>query len=401
MLSIFTKINTILTANQRYWRFEPFHSTPESASVQLAQAPELQRWLMSLTSQEIEFYKQNNSLLVSEVGRYIPDVLELNSLSQLPKNNATKLALPRGTEVGIPGRKLNQIVAMSQASLDDHQGTEWLEWCSGKGYLGRILTVSSSQPVTSFEWQQSLCESGQAEADKQALAMTFVQGDALAEDALQIMNNHQHGVALHACGDLHVNLIRKGCNLGLPALTIAPCCYHLIQDEYYQALSDVAKNSELKLTKAELRIPLQATVTGGERVKRHRLLEMSCRLGLDSFLRSEKNHTHYTPLPSIKKSELSFGFEHFCLWAASKKNIDIEGMDFNHWYLFGQDRFVEMERMSLIQQVFQRPLEVWLVLDRAVFLEQNGYHVRLSEFCDSRDTPRNILIQANRKLDSQ
>ncbi|SON49074.1 methyltransferase [Vibrio tapetis] len=397
MFSIFTQIDAILTANQRYWRFEPFHSTETSASVQLRQAPELHRWLMSLTNDDIEFYKQNNASLVPEVGRYIPEVLTLDSLSQLPTTNTQPLPLPRGAEVGVPGRKLNQIVAMSQASLDEHQGSEWLEWCSGKGYLGRILALSTTQPVTSFEWQQSLCDSGQMEANKQALPMTFVQGDALADDASLIMNNRQHAVALHACGDLHVNLIRHGCNIGLPALTIAPCCYHLIQGDQYQALSDLARNSELNLTQSELRIPLQATVTGGERVKRHRYLEMTYRLGLDNFLRCEKKHERYTPLPSIKKSELALGFEHFCRWAAKKRSIDIDGMNFEHWLVSGKERFIEMERMSLIQQVFQRPLEMWLVLDRALYLEQNGYKTMLSEFCNSSDTPRNILIQANRK----
>lgn len=398
MLSIFTQINAILTANQSYWRFEPFHCTAESTLIQLRQAPELQQWLLSLTGHEVEFYKQNTASLITKIGQYIPDVLQLDLLCQLPRHHLKPLSIPRSIETGIPGRKLNQIVAMSQASLDDHQGSEWLEWCSGKGYLGRMLTVSTSEPVTSFEWQHSLCESGQKEADKQVLPMTFVQGDALAEDAWQVMNNRQHGVALHACGDLHVNLIRHGCQVGLPALTIAPCCYHLIQDEYYQALSNLARQSQLKLTQSELRIPLHATVTGGERVKRHRYLEMSYRLGLDNFLRDEKKHTNYTSLPSIKKSELSLGFEHFCLWASKKKNLDVSGMDFNRWLISGQERFVEMERMSLIQQVFQRPLEMWLVLDRALYLEQRGYEIKLSEFCDLRDTPRNILIQANKKV---
>lgn len=55
-----------------------------------------------------------------------------------------------------------------------------------------------------------------------------------------------------------------------------------------------------------------------------------------------------------------------------------------------------MERLSLIQQVFQRPLELWLVLDQALYLEENGYLVSVNEFCPEEDTPRNILIQAKK-----
>ena len=38
--------------------------------------------------------------------------------------------------------------------------------------------------------------------------------------------------------------------------------------------------------------------------------------------------------------------------------------------------------------------EVWLALDLAVRLENDGYSVSLGEFCERRLTPRNLLISA-------
>ncbi|GAM61607.1 hypothetical protein JCM19232_5908 [Vibrio ishigakensis] len=35
-----------------------------------------------------------------------------------------------------------------------------------------------------------------------------------------------------------------------------------------------------------------------------------------------------------------------------------------------------------------------MVLDKALFLQEQGYQVELSQFCDKKITPRNILIQA-------
>ncbi|MFA0173461.1 methyltransferase, partial [Vibrio splendidus] len=80
-------------------------------------------------------------------------------------------------------------------------------------------------------------------ADDQKLEMDFVQGDAFSKDADRVFNSNQHAVALHACGDLHVELVKKSVSHGLPAVTISPCCYHLIRDESYQAMSSVAKSS--------------------------------------------------------------------------------------------------------------------------------------------------------------
>ena len=51
-------------------------------------------------------------------------------------------------------------------------------------------------------------------------------------------------------------------------------------------------------------------------------------------------------------------------------------------------------RLSLLRAAFRRALEMWLVLDMANFITENGYQVALSTFCERELTPRNILISA-------
>ncbi|NIY82142.1 methyltransferase [Vibrio hepatarius] len=390
----FQKLDSVLSRYQSFWRFEPFFQSLSLDLPWVEQFPQLCEWLSSLSNQQIEFYKQHNEELEHELARVLPEMLILSELTSLQRLALNGIKLPRGVDAGIPGRKLEQIISMSEASITHHAGSEWLEWCSGKGFLGRILASQSLQSVTSFEFQAALCQSGQKEADKQGLPMHFVQGDALSNDAASVMNSNQHAVALHACGDLHVSLIRHGCQKGLPAMTISPCCYHLIQNDSYQPLSTVAKASALTLSKNELRIPLQETVTGGERVKRHRYQEMSYRLGFDLLLRSECGFQHYEPVPSIKKSLLAEGFDAFCQWAAQQKGITLPKLDAEHYLRLGKARYWQMERVSLVQQIFRRALELWLVLDKAIYLEEQGYKVEVNEFCSKQITPRNILIQA-------
>ncbi|NVJ58714.1 MAG: methyltransferase [Vibrionaceae bacterium] len=390
----FQQLDSVLSRYQSFWRFEPFYQSLSLDLPWVEQFPQLCEWLSSLSNQQIEFYKQHNEELEHELARVLPEMLILSELTSLQRLALNGIKLPRGVDAGIPGRKLEQIISMSEASITHHAGSEWLEWCSGKGFLGRILASQSLQSVTSFEFQAALCQSGQKEADKQGLPMHFVQGDALSNDAASVMNSNQHAVALHACGDLHVSLIRHGCQKGLPAMTISPCCYHLIQNDSYQPLSTVAKASALTLSKNELRIPLQETVTGGERVKRHRYQEMSYRLGFDLLLRSECGFQHYEPVPSIKKSLLAEGFDAFCQWAAQQKGITLPKLDAEHYLRLGKARYWQMERVSLVQQIFRRALELWLVLDKAIYLEEQGYKVEVNEFCSKQITPRNILIQA-------
>ena len=53
-------------------------------------------------------------------------------------------------------------------------------------------------------------------------------------------------------------------------------------------------------------------------------------------------------------------------------------------------------RSHRLRHLFRRPLELWMVLDYAVFLEEQGYRVRLGRFCARELTPRNLLVDAVR-----
>lgn len=391
MQTLFQQLDTFLTQTEKYWRFEPFHHSAEPLLPW--SDPALKEWLLGLSEPQIEMFKAQPDTLIDQLAPFIANLTDLHALTALHKSQHSAPDLT-AIEQGVPGRKYDQVRLMGGAALANHHGSEWLEWCSGKGYLGRVLAQNSQQRVTSFEFQHELCQRGQAEADALQLEMCFIQGDAFDGASQAVFHSAQHAVALHACGDLHVRLMQYASRASLSAITLSPCCYHLIEDETYQPLSQCARNSALNLSRSELRIPLQETVTGGERVRRHRFAEMSYRLGLDELLRYELSMEKYLPVPSIKKSLLSAGFEAFCQWAAQQKQLSLPEVDYAVYQQRGEQRFWLMERLSLVQQGFRRLLEMWLVLDKALYLREQGYQVTVSEFCDRATTPRNILIHA-------
>ena len=62
----------------------------------------------------------------------------------------------------------------------------------------------------------------------------------------------------------------------------------------------------------------------------------------------------------------------------------------------GWQRLAHVRNLELLRGLFRRPLELWLVLDRALFLFEQGYSVRLGTFCESALTPRNFLLLGER-----
>jgi len=196
---------------------------------------------------------------------------------------------------------------------------------------------------------------------------------------------------------LHLRLLRAASHTGVTHLSVSPCCYNLIPEAVYRPLSGSARNSTLRLEQRHLRLPLQETVTAGQRVRRQRDREVDWRLGADLLQREISGVDTYRTLPHFPKSLLNQGFEDFCRVAAARWALDLPaGLDYARLEAAGRERRLDVSRMELVRHLFRRPLEIWLVLDRALYLTEQGYRVSLGTFCEHRLTPRNLLIQAER-----
>nr|WP_280925671.1 methyltransferase [Shewanella septentrionalis] len=324
----------------------------------------------------------------------------------------------------IKGRKWQQITAFVQHL--PQLNLPVLEWCAGKGHLGRLIAKARGAEVVSLEWQAPLCEAGQAFADKWQLSQTFICADAFAIGAEHAATNtstttsittsittveapaqhaakanpliaRQQAVALHACGDLHVRLLTLAAEAGTQALAISPCCYHLIQASHYQPLSNLAQQSSLKLSRHDLQLPLQQSVIANPKQQALRHQEIAWRLGFDALQRQCRQIDAYLPLPSLKQSQLSGSFIDFCLWAAEIKAVNLaKNKDFEAWLEIGRQRQQLTRRIDLVAHLFRSVLEQWLILDRACFLQEQGYGVCVGEFCANSVTPRNSLILAQK-----
>jgi len=68
----------------------------------------------------------------------------------------------------------------------------------------------------------------------------------------------------------------------------------------------------------------------------------------------------------------------------------------NTWEAHGWQRLAQVRNLERVRNLFRRPLELWLVLDRALYLREHGYDVQVGLFCEPRLTPRNLMILASK-----
>ena len=301
-------------------------------------------------------------------------------------------AAPR-LNVDVPGRKWAQIEAFGQSLSFARQPSHWLDWCAGKGHLGRRL-LQPGQHLTCLEHDPALVEAGAALSQRHGLPAQHRQQDVMAPD-LALDATHTP-VALHACGDLHVRLIQRASAAGCQQLAIAPCCYNRTPGAY-QLLSTAAQQSALRLSNDDLGLPLSETVTAGARVRRQRDQSMARRLAFDLLQRQLRGSDSYLPTPSLPSGWLAKPFFTYIQDLAALKGLSTAGFkDWDALEAAGWLRLAEVRNLEAVRNLFRRPLEIWLVLDRALYLEENGYQVRLGEFCQPSLTPRNLMLLAER-----
>lgn len=388
----FTRLTELLGQWQSVWRPLPFqHPEPPWA----ARFPEAVHALRALSDAACE-RAQQEPFTDSPLAAWLP-VAALRELVDLPQYPATPTPLPNAWNAHVGGRKWQQIAAFVPA-VTVAPGQSLVDWCSGKGHLARSLARWHRTPVLALERQPDLCAQGQSLADRQGVAVRLQVQDVLAPDVTRWLQGTVHVTALHACGDLHRQLLTLAAQAGC-AITLAPCCYQRTTDAHYRPLSHrgraLADAHALHLDRDDLALAVQESITAPRHVRLHRNRANAWRLGFDRLQRDLRGIDAYLPVPSLAYGRLPDRFEDFCRWAAAEKGlvlpttVDWRGRERRGW-----QRLDEVARLELVRHLFRRPLEVWLALDRLHVLEEAGLCVDLGIFCAREVTPRNLLLRA-------
>ncbi|SHL21412.1 methyltransferase [Phytopseudomonas punonensis] len=394
LLQRFQALDGFLVAHQALWKPRPFtHQTLPWES----QHPELAAWLRSRTLEQAEASHNQPAALDGAPAPFPELALQAERLSQigdLPQQPSPDL--PPRFSVDVPGRKWQQIRAFSDSLQFAQTPQHWLDWCAGKGHLGRVL-AHEGQQLTCLEYDPALVANGAELSKRLGITAQHIEQDVLADNASQHMHAAHSPVALHACGDLHVRLMHLASAAGCHQLAIAPCCYNRTVASTYQALSTAAQDSILSLSLDDLALPMSETVTAGNRVRLQRDQSMAWRLAFDLLQRELRGVDDYLPTPSLPPVWLKKDFTDYCRDLAELKRLPTPSeRDWHRLETAGWQRLAEVRNLELLRGLFRRPLELWLVLDRALYLQEQGYEVRLGQFCPPHLTPRNLLLLAER-----
>ncbi|MDY7218464.1 methyltransferase [Denitrificimonas sp. JX-1] len=392
----FLALDTFLFSQRSIWCDKPFvqkHLSWED------KYPELAAWLRKRSLAEAEaFHGDPASMLApNPFPLWAMQAVELSRIGCFQPVVLSER--PRRMQSGIAERKWQQIEAFSSAI---HSGARqsfsrcqrWLDWCAGKGHLGRYLAWPNTQ-LKSLEFDPKLVHSGQAMSQKYLPQAQHILCDVMTAASTQFLRDSDGVVALHACGDLHTHLVRQVSAHKVNALALVPCCYNRTVAQSYHPLSSMGRKSQLSLSRDDLGLPLMETVTATARERRLRDQSMAWRLAFDQVQREARGVDEYLPTPPLSSKWFNKSFAQWCQDLAALKGLSqLPKQNWQQLEALGWQRLAEVRNLELVRSLFRRPLELWLILDQALFLMEQGFYVELGEFCAQTLTPRNLLLLA-------
>lgn len=406
----FLEVDRLLCDYRAVWSESPFVHDELGWS---SDHPGLFRDLIGLSEGALEVLSDEEELL-----RYLSSYLPgLDSIAtwRIPTLKKPRWYTPQRALFGLPERKKRQTEGFVSSLLPLLQalGSDWtkeqeiVDWCSGRGYLARQLHYASGSSVVCLERDSKLCDSGHA-AHRRLDRFLSAQVSFQVQDVLKPIVSSSAKKAylhtsLHACGDLHGSMLRLASSGKVQAIACAPCCFHSISDTVYSAFSECGRGAALNPSREELRLATAETCTANTLEKELRQRELLWRVAFDLHLRELSGIDEYCPAPSVKKSLLKSSFEEFArsllgrLHEQGSRSVVYTPLSAGaRQTLFSQakQKLSRIRRLEKARLGFRKALEYWLLLDRALFLQEQGYDVELREFCLKQESGRNIVILA-------
>ena len=391
--SAFQKLDNTLCDSQELWLSQPFtsshlpwsdtHRELKDALLALSDSQVLE--LHNCAQQRFNWFRDREPDLCAALYAFDPE----------PPERIRYRELDSVERLQIPVRKWRQVTAFVGAL--QQKALPYVDWCAGKGHLSREIQRDQRQPVHCLEWDASLVAVGKVLAEQQGRDIRYHQHDVLKPLPSACADTEKIHIGLHACGELHHHLLQHVANTEAKAVAFSPCCYHKISSDQYLPLSRAARATRLSLNRPALHLAVQDTVTARRGERRLREQERLWRLGFDALQREIRGSDDYLNVPSCKRQLLRQDFPGFCLWAADSRQLTLpDNINYDRFLQLGRERHRDDVRLELLRQLFKRPLELWLVLDCALYLEEHGYRVSVKQFCERDISPRNLLIQGER-----
>ncbi len=191
-------------------------------------------------------------------------------------------------------------------------------------------------------------------------------------------------LGLHCCGPLSTTLVKAKpthlLNLG--------CCYHKLVDEYN--ISQLAQDHPLVLSNHALTCAAKGSTWQTQKSFRNKQRVKRYRYALH-FLLLESFDQSFTTLGNAKTSDYKGSFSTYCLkFAPQTSSLTTEEIE--AFYAEILPKIDLIISAGSLRALLARVIEAYLIVDRVLYLRENGKSAKIIQIFDKKISPRNMAI---------
>lgn len=389
-----TEVGRHLVAHEAMWRELPFHRLECSWE---RDHPALSAWLRSRPAEVARAFDDDP--------RAAHGHPELDALRAGCARIAAVGALdPRGPAVDasvhgrhVPGRKWSQIESIVAAAP---RAGHVVDWCAGKGHLGRTIGAATGASVVAVERDPSLAADAEVLARESGVDLVARVADVLTEPLDALFRPGVVVVGLHACGALTDAALRQAGPRDAQALLV-PCCFHRVAGPYdgvdteFPAASRLAAEVGPRVDWGMLRLPGRVEAFSRERRQILRQRAMAWRLALDLLVREATGEDRHTTPSSGERTTLEQSFAAWVRDVVERDGLSVPPRwDPARAEAAGWGRLAVVQALGAVATSFQREIALFWVLDRAIAVVEAGREdVAVGVACEEALTPRNLGLR--------
>ena len=299
--------------------------------------------------------------------------------------------------------EIKRLAPYVNAFYQKHNIEKIVDIGGGIGHLAQSLANHYHLKTSSLDIDPVMQATGKERQENNQVEYIQVKVNAQDETFNSLLTKNTMTLGLHTCGPLANHQIKASCSKKIKGIISFGCCYEKLQhDPDSQNISQAAKNLKGPIIFNYFALTL---ATRAHRKMHEKDYELKMKVKYFRYAIHILLHDEYDT-----KELVSLGNSSPKLYDESFGDYVIEqfrriGLPLHHTkeelnaYFSDSSRQELIWKMlvaGLIRNAFGRLMELYILLDRTLFLEENGYSVQLLEFFDEPTSPRNLGIVAAR-----
>lgn len=350
----------------------------------------------SLSDQEKINLENMDDISLIKNKAYISYLNEISELTSIKKAQLEPTPLDKELGKKISKKKKHEISLITQY-LKDKNFLRAIDVGSGAAHLSSVLVANGLERSICIDSSAQYQRIGKEKLKKYApeiLEKITFENKYIDHNSEFNITQNDLLIGLHSCGDLSVELLQAVLQKKKGSLLNYGCCYHKLSP-FKLNLSSQAKKKNLLLNNVALTLAAKGHKPQTKESFKQKIMVKTFRYALH-LLNLKLLGEGFKTLGNATKSDYAGSFIDY---VTKYSPSTVEKISEKKVVEFYESQSVQQEINSLlslgiIRSQLARIVEIYIILDRALYLQENGMDVEVIETFDRSLSPRNISIYA-------